>query len=110
MLINSLELILLFLFLDYSTQQLSDRSDKQDYQQQFGLMNDHAGGNVLDSQDHHQSSEFSSHGGSEIALSFPASSRAASRNLWMPASLMALTASIVASFVYTSRTFVYVLV
>ena len=40
---------------DYSTQQLSDRSDKQDYQQQFGLMDDQS---VVGTPDH-PSSDFS---------------------------------------------------
>ena len=55
---------------DYSTQQLSDRSDKQDYQQQqqFGLMNDHSVMDVMDTQDHQ--SEFSPRGGGQPALSF----------------------------------------
>ena len=42
-------------FSDYSTQQLSDRSDKQDYQQQFGLMDDQS---VVGTPDH-PSSDFS---------------------------------------------------
>ena len=67
---------------DYSTQQLSDRSDKQqqDYQQQFGLMNDQVMDSVqtggINGAGH--PSEFSPRGGGEGTLSFPAASSKAS--------------------------------
>lgn len=68
---------------DYSTQQLSDRSDKQqqDYQQQFGLMNDQVMDSVqtgnINGAGH--PSEFSPRGGGgDGTLSFPAASSKAS--------------------------------
>ena len=71
---------------DYSTQQLSDRSDKQqqDYQQQFGLMNDQVMDSVqtgnINGAGH--PSEFSPRGGGgEGTLSFPAASSKASSSV-----------------------------
>ena len=66
---------------DYSTGQLSDRPDKQqDYQQQFGLMNDQVMDSVqtggINGAGH--PSEFSPRGGGEGTLSFPAASSKAS--------------------------------
>ena len=69
-------------FSDYSTQQLSDRSDKQDYQQQFGLMDDQS---VVGTPDH-PSSDFSPSlglgssqtGGHSIGHPFSASTASAS--------------------------------
>ena len=82
-----LHIFLPILISDYSTQQLSDRSDKQqqqDYQQQFGLMNDQVMDSVqtgINGAGH--PSEFSPRGGGGEAgtLSFPAASSKASSSV-----------------------------